>query len=206
MNSLELLIATGNAGKVAELRELLAQVPARLLSLDDVGLTGLDVAEDAGSLAGNAAAKARAYAEAAGLLALADDTGLFVDALDGAPGIYPARYGGPGLLMAERRALLLEALSGVPDARRTAAFRAVVALANPRTGQVQTAQGECAGRIAQTESNGSTGFGYDPLFIPDGYTLSFSDLSAAEKNRISHRARAVQAMIPLLLAQAADSR
>lgn len=203
MNSLELLIATSNAGKVAELREMLAQVPARLLSLDDVGLTGLDVAEDAGSLEGNAAAKAQAYAQAAGLLALADDTGLFVDALDGAPGIYPARYGGPGLMMAERRALLLEALSGVPDARRTAAFRAVVALANPRTGQVQTAQGACAGRIAQTESNGSAGFGYDPLFIPDGYSLSFSDLPAAEKNRISHRARAVQAMIPLLLAQAA---
>jgi XTP/dITP diphosphohydrolase len=199
----ELLIATTNTGKVAELREMLAQVPARLLSLDDVGLAGMDVAEAADTVEGNAVAKARAYAQASGLLALADDTGLFVDALGGAPGVYPARYGGPGLMMAERRALLLEALSGVPGPQRTATFRAVIALAHPHTGVIGTVQGECAGRIAQTESNGSTGFGYDALFIPDGYDVSFGDLPAVEKNRISHRARAVQAVIPLL-AQMAD--
>lgn len=196
---MELLIATTNAGKVAELREMLAQVPARLLSLGDMGLAGMDVAEDADTVEGNAVAKARAYAQAAGLLALADDTGLFVDALGGAPGVYPARYGGPGLMMAERRALLLEALSDVPDARRTARFRAVIALAHPHTGVIETVHGECAGRIAQAESNGNTGFGYDALFIPDGYDVSFGDLPAAEKNRISHRARAVQAVIPLLM-------
>ncbi len=198
---MDLLIATTNAGKISELRDLLAAVPARLLSLDDVGLAGLDVAEEADTVEGNAITKANAYARAAGLLTLADDTGLFVDALGGAPGVYPARYGGPGLLMAERRALLLEALSNVPTAQRTATFRAVIALANPLTGQVQTVRGECAGRIAQAEANGSGGFGYDALFIPDGYELTFSDLPAAEKNRISHRARAVQAAIPLLLAQ-----
>jgi XTP/dITP diphosphohydrolase len=196
---MDLLIATTNAGKIAELRDLLAAVPARLLSLSDVGLAGLDVAEDADTLEANALAKATAYGQASGLLALADDTGLFVDALGGAPGVYPARYGGPGLMMAERRALLLEALSGVPDAQRTAAFVAVIAIADPRTGAVETVRGACAGRIAQVESNGGGGFGYDPVFIPDGYDVPFSDLPPAEKNRISHRGKAAQAAIPLLL-------
>ena len=194
-----LLIATTNAGKMAELRDLLAAVPARLLSLSDVGLAALDVAEDADTVEGNAIAKARAYAQASGLLALADDTGLFVDALGGAPGVYPARYGGPSLLMAERRALLLEALSGVPDAQRTAAFVCVIAVAEPRTGAVETTRGVCAGRIAQAASNGGGGFGYDPVFIPDGYDVPFSDLPPAEKNRISHRGKAARAAIPLLL-------
>lgn len=196
---MDLLIATTNAGKIAELHDLLAAVPARLLTLDDVGLAGLDVAEDADTLEANALTKATAYAQASGLLALADDTGLFVDALDGAPGVYPARYGGPGLLMAERRALLLEALSGVPDAQRTATFICVIAVADPRTGAAETVRGVCNGRIAQVESNGVSGFGYDPVFIPDGYDVPFSDLPPAEKNRISHRGKAVRAAIPLLL-------
>ena len=195
---MDLLIATSNAGKVEELRDLLNGMPLRLLRLDDVGLTGLDVIEDADTLEANAVLKARTYAQASGLAALSDDTGLFVDALGGAPGNFRARLGGPGLLWADRRALLLEALAGVPPLERTARFACVIAIADPRTGQVETVRGECEGRIALTESSGSTGFGYDPVFIPDGFSVTFSDLPAADKNRISHRGRAAQAALPLL--------
>ncbi len=194
---MDLLIGTSNAGKLREIAEMLGDLPIRVLSLKDVGLDHMDVAEDADSLDANARLKVEAYARASGLSTLADDTGLFVDALDGRPGIYPARYGGVELTMPQRRALLLSELTGVPVERRTARFIAVIALGTPQ-GEVQFAKGVCEGRVATEERHGDSGFGYDPVFIPAGHDISFSQMGEAEKNKISHRGLSVQAAIPIL--------
>lgn len=195
---MDLLIGTSNKGKLGEFEMMLAGLPLRLLSLGDVGLADMDVEETATTLEDNARLKAQAYAKASGLLTLADDTGLYVEALGGAPGIYPARYGGPGLTMAGRRHKLLGELDGVPDAQRTAEFVCVIALAAPGGDDVKLVCGVCKGRIAQVENDGGTGFGYDPLFIPEGYAQTFSQIGEDEKNQISHRGRAAQLIVPLL--------
>jgi XTP/dITP diphosphohydrolase len=196
--TMDFLIGTSNAGKLHEFEVLFAGLPLRLLRLNDVGLADMDVEETATTLEDNARLKAETYAKASGLYTLADDTGLYVDALGGAPGIYPARYGGPGLTMARRRQKLLGELDGVPDAARTAQFVCVIALAGPAHGLVASVRGVCPGRIAQAEADMGTGFGYDPLFIPDGYDRAFSQLTEAEKNRISHRGLAAGQMLPVL--------
>lgn len=195
---MDLLIGTGNAGKLGELQELLGDVDVHLLSLKDVGLGDLDVAEDATTLEDNAELKVKAYSKASGLVTLADDTGLYVDALDDRPGIYPARYGGPGLTPKDRRQKLLGELQGIPFEKRTARFACVIAVANPRTGEVIHVRGVCEGHIALAEEEGRGGFGYDPVFIPQGYDVTFSSIPLDEKNRISHRGRAVQMIIPIL--------
>ena len=195
---MDLLIGTSNAGKLDELQELLGDVAVRLLSLNDVGLGDMDVAEDATTLEENAELKVKAYSQASGLVTLADDTGLYVDALDGRPGIYPARYGGAGLTMQDRRQKLLGELQGVPFEKRTARFACVIAVANPRTGETTHVRGVCEGHIALQEEVGRGGFGYDPVFIPNGYDVTFSSIPLDEKNRISHRGVAVQMIIPVL--------
>lgn len=199
---MKLLIATQNKGKQAEFRALLGefQLPLTPLTPDEVGLGAFDVEETGDTLPANAALKALAFAGASGLHALADDSGLMVDALDGAPGVYSARYGGPGLDAAGRRRRLLDALRDVPEAARTARFECVIALANPATQTQVYEVGVCPGRIALAESAGRGGFGYDPVFIPDGYTQTFADLDESIKNRISHRGRALTAMLPHLTA------
>lgn len=194
---MDLLIGTSNAGKLREIAEMLGDLPIRVLSLKDVGLDHMDVAEDADSLEANARLKVEAYARASGLPTLADDTGLFVDALNGRPGIYPARYGGAELTMPQRRALLLSELAGVPVERRTARFIAVIALGTPK-GEVQFATGICEGRIATEEMHGESGFGYDPVFMPAGHDISFSQMGETEKNKISHRGLSVRAALPIL--------
>lgn len=195
---MDLLIGTSNPGKRREFEVIFAGLPLRLLTLNDIGLGDMDVEESATTLEDNARLKADAYSKASGYITLADDTGLYVDALGGAPGIYPARYGGPSLTMADRRQKLLGELRDVPDAQRSARFVCVIALANPTTGEVSFVKGICPGRIAQTESDGNNGFGYDPLFIPEGYEVTFSQIADDEKNRISHRGRAAQMLVPLL--------
>ncbi len=200
----ELLIGTGNAGKLNEYRALLARVPLRLLNLHDVGLAHLDVDESGDTVAANAQIKALAYAEASGLPTLADDTGLMVDALNGEPGVYAARYGGPGLTMPQRRARLLAKLAGLPDERRTARFTCAIVLADPRTGGSITVEGVCEGRIAHEEAEGEHGFGYDAIFIPLGYDIPWSRVPLDDKNRISHRGQAAQQIIPHLLRLAED--
>jgi XTP/dITP diphosphohydrolase len=194
---MDLLIGTSNPGKLDEFRALLGDLPVRLLSLLDVGLADLGVEENATTLEANARLKAAAYAQHSGLVTLADDTGLIVDALGGAPGIYPARYGGPDLTMAERRQKVLCELDGVPDERRTARFVAVIVVVNPATTETFAVEGVCEGRIAQQETLGG-GFGYDPVFVPQGYDMPFSLLPTEEKNRISHRGRAATQIIPVL--------
>jgi XTP/dITP diphosphohydrolase len=188
-----LLIATRNPGKMREFRLLLAPLAIGLCFPPDLGLQ-VEVAEDGATYADNACQKARAYAQLSGLLTLADDSGLEVDALDGAPGVHSARYR-PGS-DADRIAALLAHLCDVPWERRTARFRCVVAIAT-LCGELYTAEGVCEGRIA-FEPMGQGGFGYDPIFYLPEHGCTMAQLSEAEKNRISHRARAVAAAIPML--------
>lgn len=191
----KLLVASNNPGKLKEYADLLDRLPVTLTSPVQEGLS-LVVEETGETFAQNATLKARAYAEASGLLTLADDSGLEVDALDGAPGVRSARYAGEGASDEDRYRLLLRNLAGVPQEKRTARFRCVVAVATPQ-GKVHTAEGRCEGVIG-FEPRGTHGFGYDPVFyLPDrGQTMA--ELPPTVKNRISHRGRAVQAALPVL--------
>ncbi len=195
-----LLVATRNQGKIDELAELLAGVEADWTSLADLEAEGLvveDVAETGDSFTANAILKAEGYARQSGLLTLADDSGLEVAALGGAPGVYTARFGGAELTSEERYLYLLARLRGVAAAERGAQFRCVVALAAPG-GLLATAEGSVAGRIA-AGPRGMGGFGYDPVFFVEEQGMTMAELPAAIKNRISHRARAVMALRPALL-------
>jgi len=183
----KLLIATHNTGKKAEYAGLLQGLDLELITLAELEV-GLVIAEDGATFAQNALLKARGYAAATGLLTLADDSGLEVDALGGAPGVHTARYGGEGLSDEERYWLLLQNLKGVPDERRGARFRCVIALAWPN-GHTELAEGNCEGRIAH-EPRGEGGFGYDPIFYLPEFGCAMAELPAEVKNRISHRARA----------------
>ena len=190
-----LLLATGNAGKVREIRAILGDAGWELLTPAEAGVAIPPIVEGDRSYAENAIAKAVAAARASGLPALADDSGIEVDALDGQPGVTSARYGGPALRDdRDRNALILRRLDGVPPARRGARFRAVVALVLPGGG-VFTREGIVEGRIALAP-RGENGFGYDPIFLlPDNRSMAeIGD----EKDRISHRALALAALRPLL--------
>jgi XTP/dITP diphosphohydrolase len=190
----KLLIASTNRGKQRELCELLAGVPAELLFPQDIGLS-LEVEEDGATYRENAGKKALAFAQAAQMAALADDSGLEVEVLGGEPGIRSSRYAGVGADDPRRRAFLLQKLQMVPLPRK-ARFVCVIAVATP-DGSVLFAEGDCPGEITLAE-RGSAGFGYDPIFQPEGYDITMAELPAEEKNRISHRARAAQAALPLL--------
>lgn len=194
---MDLLIGTSNPGKLREYNIILAEVPQiRLLSLRDVGLESLDIEEPFDTFAQNAIHKAKAYAQTSGLPAFADDSGVVVDALDGRPGVYSARYGGP--TDRDRYMKLLGELEGVEDARRTARFVCIAALAQPNRDEVETAEGVVEGKIAFAPGENINGFGYDAVFIPQGYNAVFSTLPPDEKNGISHRGRAAAGLIPAL--------
>jgi XTP/dITP diphosphohydrolase len=185
----ELLVATNNAGKVRELARLLALMPLRLRLLsefDDIP----EAVESGTTFAENAVLKATHYSARSGLFTLSDDSGLAVDALGGRPGVYSARYVGPHATYAERMSRLLEELSAAGDAERSARFVCVIAVADPSTGEVETFEGVCEGRIARAP-RGTGGFGYDPLFVPEGHTQTFGELPDEIKQHISHRARAL---------------
>jgi len=192
-----LLLATNNDHKVRELRRLLAHLPVALLTPADLGLS-LEPAEDGATYEANALAKARAFADASGLPALADDSGIEVDALGGRPGLYSARYGGSGLTDTERVALLLRELADVPDGERTARYRAVLAVVAP-DGTERTAEGWCEGTVARAP-DGTSGFGYDPIFFVPALGVTMARLSDEEKDAISHRGNAARAMAPVLAA------
>lgn len=184
------VIATGNPGKVREIADILADRDLVLCGLE--GLAPVDFPEEGGDYAQNAVAKARAAAARLGDWALADDSGLEVEALGGAPGAYSARFGGEGLDDAGRCRHLLRELAARPGASRRARFVCHVALAAP-DGAATTARGECAGSLLEA-ARGRGGFGYDPIFQPDGYDRSLAELSQETKNEISHRARALRAL------------
>jgi XTP/dITP diphosphohydrolase len=186
-----LVIATLNRPKGLELARLLADLPFELSLLADVA--GASLPEETGeTYHENALLKARAAARATGFSALADDSGLEVDALGGAPGVRSARFGGSGLDDAARCARLLDALVDVPDERRTAHYRCVIALVGP-DGHERTVEGTVEGTITRTP-RGSGGFGYDPIFFHRPLGRTFGELSAEEKDRLSHRAAAVAAL------------
>ena len=189
-----LLVATNNAGKLRELRELLD--PLELVAPTDIDLN-LEVEENGHTFAANAELKVRAFARAADLIALADDSGLEVDALNGAPGVYSARFGGPYLDDAGRYHLLLEQLSDVPSSKRRARFRCCMFAAAP-DGRTCMAEGICEGLIA-AEPAGDAGFGYDPIFYLPSYEKTMAQISPDLKNQISHRSAALHAIRPLLL-------
>ncbi len=190
-----LLVATRNKGKVEELASLIGDLVIEWLSLDDLEID-LSVEESGDTFQKNAIIKALAYSKETGMLTLADDSGLEVDALDGRPGVHTARYGGDSLTPRQRYELLLRELRGVPRELRSARFRCVVALARP-DGIAGIASGTCEGHIA-VEPQGTGGFGYDPVFYLPDQGMTMAQLSAAEKHRISHRGKAIAGIAPLL--------
>lgn len=187
---MKLLVATTNAGKLAELRELFAGLPVELLSLRDVAIDR-NVEEDAETFEGNACKKASVFAMRSGLPTLADDSGLEVDCLGGAPGVRSARYAGESATDAENLQKLVAAVAG--ESRRTARFRCALALAEPTGAISHVTEGRCEGSILDVP-RGERGFGYDPVFVLAGDTRTLAELDAAEKNARSHRGAASRAM------------
>ena len=190
-----LLLATNNPGKAAEYRALLEGCGWELVTPRDLGLH-LEVEEVGGDYAENATIKAEAFTKASGLVALADDSGIEVEALGGAPGPLSARFGGEGASDQQRVALLLERLAGVPPERRSARFRCLIAVARP-AGEVSLFEGQCEGRVAE-EPRGEGGFGYDPVFLLPERGLTIAELPPEEKNAVSHRGRAARQARALL--------
>ena len=192
----ELVIATTNPGKLAEIKAALEGLPFKVLGAADVG--GLpEVIEDGETLLENAQKKAKSAAAHTGFLALADDTGLEVDALDGAPGVYSARYAGEGCSYDDNNRKLLDELNKIGAKDRRATFRTVMALAEPKT-RLDWVAGSIRGEISR-EKRGEQGFGYDPVFYVPEKCKTFAELSVSEKNQISHRGLALNRVKTMLL-------
>ncbi len=190
----ELIFATHNQHKAAEAQAILP-ASVRIRSLHDIGYHD-EIPETADTLQGNALQKAQYVAERFHCHCFADDTGLEIDALDGRPGVYSARYAGEGCSFADNVRKVLDELKEVKDiSRRTARFRTVIALI--LDGRTYFFEGKVEGFIT-LEPSGKEGFGYDPVFLPQGYTQTFAEMAAAEKNRISHRGRAMAQMVEFL--------
>ncbi len=193
----ELLLATNNRGKIEELNALLEGLNLRLCTPRILGLR-LEVEESGASYASNAELKAKAFSEASGMWCLADDSGLEVDVLGGLPGLHSARLIGGQRSDKERRRHLLSLLEPHPRPWK-ARFRSVVALASP-DGEVELAEGECLGEVIP-EERGTGGFGYDAIFLLQGINQTMAELAMVEKNRLSHRAQSIRAILPVLRQQ-----
>lgn len=186
---MDIVVASHNPGKVSELKKLLEDVPVNVLSLDDF-CDIPELVEDGDSYEENAIKKARVISRATNKIALADDSGLEVDALQGAPGVHSARFGGEGITDHERSMKLLEKIRDVPDNDRGATFQCRLAIVGPG-GMEKIVSGSCRGMIIRSPRGGS-GFGYDPIFLPFEYSHTFAELSPEIKNKISHRGRALE--------------
>ena len=197
-----LLLATSNLHKLEEYRAIFSNLPLRIFSLSEIQLN-VDVEETGNSFAENAVLKASEYVQMSHMLTLADDSGLEIDALGGAPGVHSARFLGRETSYEERFRVILEKLQGLPLDQRSARFRCVIALAEP-TGNIRIVEGVVEGVIADCP-RGSHGFGYDPIFFLPELGKTFAELESVDKNRISHRARAAQAAYKLLEALLYDS-
>lgn len=191
-----ILIATANRGKVVELETMLDSAATKLFNLEDFPRV-TEIEETGTTFAENARLKAGGYASQTGLVSLADDSGLEVRALGNRPGILSARYGGAGTSFAEKMQKLLAELAETRDETRRARFVCAMAVANADGNILFTTEGVCEGRIAD-RPRGAGGFGYDPIFIPDGYDLTFGELPDKVKREISHRRRAFEQIIPFL--------
>jgi len=194
---MRLLIATMNEGKLREYQRLLVDVPELELETMATLSTRVDVEEDRDTFDGNARKKATEIAAIASLPCLADDSGLEVDVLGGRPGVYSARYSGEGATDESNNLKLLEELQRVPDSKRTARFRCAIVVVDANGRELAAVDGACEGRIGH-QPRGSHGFGYDPLFIPEGYSQTMAELGPDTKNEISHRAKAAAKLVPLL--------
>ena len=191
----EIVIATNNRHKFEEIASILKEMPVRLIPLSDYP-DAPELKEEGSTYAENAVHKARTAARFTGKWALADDTGLEVDALNGQPGLYSARFAGEGVTFADNKRKLLKLLESVPTEKRTATFRTVLALVGP-SGESHVVEGVLRGRIAD-EEQGAGGFGYDALFYLPEWGKTFAELTPEEKNRFSHRARALEKMKEIL--------
>lgn len=192
----KVVAATGNPHKLAEMQSILGRFGMKLITKEEAGVGNLEVEENGATFEENSEIKARAITEATGLLSIADDSGLSVDALDGAPGVYSARFAGEHASDAENNDKLLQLMKSIPNAERGAKFVSVVTLCHP-DGTVLSARGECHGRIGRIPV-GNGGFGYDPLFIPVNCDHTYAQLTAEEKNQISHRAVALRRLEQML--------
>lgn len=205
---MKLLVATRSPGKTIEIRELFAGLPIQVLFPDDVGLERLpeeDELEQSSSYTGNAVAKARHFAQRSGLPTVADDSGLEVDALGGAPGVHSARFAilagacqSGAAVDPANNALLLQRLAGCSPDQRTARYRCVVAYLETSTAAPEIVEATCEGRVLEVP-RGTGGFGYDPLFLSDDLQRGFGEVPQASKHRVSHRGRAFRALIEVLL-------
>lgn len=195
MISRKLILSTNNRHKVEEIKNILKGLPIEVLSKQDVGLD-FEVDEDGQTLEENSLKKAQALASRVDYMVMADDSGLFVDALDGAPGVYSSRYAGEEGNDENNNLRLLEELKDAPLEERGARFITVMSLITEDK-EVFTIKGECKGHIG-FEPRGSKGFGYDPLFIPEGYSKTFAELGEDVKNKISHRAKALEGVQDLI--------
>lgn len=184
-----IILSTGNVHKVNEIKGILKEMPFEVVSKDDLGYKDFDVVEDGTTLQENALKKAEELHKLTKGIVIADDTGLYVDALDGEPGVYSARYSGENATNADNNMLLLKKLKDVPEEKRTAFFKTVIAVVL-EDGSNLMADGICRGSIAFQE-RGKRGFGYDPLFVVEGTNRTFSEMKEEEKNKISHRAIAL---------------
>ncbi len=187
----KVIFATGNEGKMKEIREILGDLDIELLSLKDAGITA-DIEENGSTFEENAIIKAKAISQLTGEIVLADDSGLEIDYLNKEPGIYSARYMGEDTSYHIKNSNLIQRLEGVPDQQRTARFVCAIAAAFP-DGTVKTVRASMEGRIGY-EEKGENGFGYDPIFYLPEYGCSSAEISMEEKNKISHRGKALRAI------------
>jgi len=194
---MRVLVATMNTGKLREYQRLLTDLPGLELETMAILSEPVDVLENCDTFRGNALKKASEIAVVAAMACMADDSGLEVDALGGRPGVHSARYSGEGATDARNNDKLLQELVDVPDAKRTARFRCAIVLVDAEGRELAASEGACEGRIGR-ELKGSHGFGYDPLFIPDGHVQTMAELGPETKNQISHRAKAAAKLVPLL--------
>jgi XTP/dITP diphosphohydrolase len=199
---MKLLIATHNKGKIKELNALLSDAGVDVIGLAEAGVL-FDVEETGTTFEENARLKAVQYAQATGLLTVADDSGLEIDALNGEPGVYTARYGGADLTQTERMELVLSKLVGLEGRERTARFRCVMVLADGAGNVLSVNAGVCQGEIAQAIT-GDGGFGYDPIFYLPEQGVTFAQLDKLTKNAISHRGQAVRAILPEIIRYRAE--
>ncbi len=198
-----IILSTGNVHKINEIKAILKGMPFVLISKNDLGYEDFDVVEDGETLEENALKKAEELHKLTGGIVIADDTGLYVDALNGEPGVYSARYAGQGAAYADNNKLLLSRLKDLPIEKRTAYFKTVIAVIL-EDGTKLMAEGICRGYIG-LEERGRRGFGYDPLFVPEGKDKTFSEMSEEEKNKISHRSNALKNLKGKLEAVIEDS-
>lgn len=195
-DSSKVILASRNSGKIQEISEILGKFGMEVVSRDDAGIPTDEVEETGETFEENSYIKAKAIMDIAGVPTIADDSGLMVEVLAGAPGVYSARYAGENATYSDNNIKLMKALEGIPDEKRNAKFVSVITMLFP-DGKELVARGECCGKII-TELKGDGGFGYDPLFIPEGYDVTFAEMGAAEKNKISHRAKSLLKLEELL--------